>query len=115
MARRNRYLLFLVTLPKIAYVLPSTHTHTQTHTHTHTHTHTSLILPHTTHTELTDPPQYTPHNKNVAFKLSKTKNLGVFIVKSQNVVDQANSNPNNTNLTLSRRHINFLYIKINRR
>ena len=50
--------------------------------------------------------------KKVVFKFSKTKNRRVFIVKSQNVVDQANSNPNNTNLTLSRRHINFFSSKL---
>ena len=86
MARRNRYLLFLDTPHKIACVLPNAHA-----------------------------PTGERREKKVVFKFSKTKNRRVFIVKSQNVVDQANSNPNNTNLTLSRRHINFLYIKINRR
>ena len=50
--------------------------------------------------------------KKVVFKFSKTKNRRVLIDKSQNVVDQANSNPNNTNLTLSRRHINFFSSKL---
>ena len=87
MARRNRYLLFLDTPHKIACVLPNAHALRTAER----------------------------REKKVVFKFSKTKNRRVFIVKSQNVVDQANSNPNNTNLTLSRRHINFLYIKINRR
>ena len=50
--------------------------------------------------------------KKVVLKFSKTKNRRVLIDKSQNVVDQANSNPNNTNLTLSRRHINFFSSKL---
>ena len=35
----------------------------------------------------------------------KTKNCIEIVVKSQNIVEQANSHPNNTSLTLSRGHI----------
>ena len=84
MARRNRYLLFLDTPHKIACVLPNAHALRTVER----------------------------REKKVVFKFSKTKNRRVFIVKSQNVVDQANSNPNNTNLTLSRRHINFFSSKL---